>query len=516
MKKSSLLIAALFLVLVLTVGCGPTADVPAENGSPEDAEPAAPVRDDITIVIQSEPNTLDPQQSGTTFDIEIFYNIFDGLVRLDRNHAVVPSLAESWEISDDNLTYTFVLREGVKFHNGEEFTADDVVFTIERGRESPFLATYYENIGDVTRIDDYIVEIQLTEPFAPLIRVLAMPLFSILNETAVEAAGDDFEREPVGTGPYMFVDWDYGNSITLTRNDDYFRGPAAIKDVLFRFIADSSTSLAALEAGEVDYTYQFPAIAISSIEENPNLSLIREESALLHMIFVNNNQEPFDNPAVRQAISYALDKNEILEVAAEGEGVITDIPVNSSTFGYTENIEGYNHDPDRAAELLADAGYPDGFSASIIASDDADRKIAEVAQFQLARVGIDLEIDMMEIGAAIDDMFSGNYDMGVLAFSNIMLDADFVSLIYDSRLADGGLNIANYNNPDADDLFEKARKETDEAARLQLYEDAFRIVVGDVAFVPLYFSYNLVGHNEALNVDYISASTLTEVYNLSW
>ncbi len=515
MKKSALFITIIFLVLILAAGCGPAAD-PVDNGSRDDAEPDVPVKDDITIVIASEPNTLDPQQSGTTFDIEVFSNIFDGLVRLDRNHDVVPSLAESWEISDDNLTYTFVLREGVKFHNGEDFSADDVVFTIERGRESPFLANYYENIGDVIKVDDYTVEIQLTEPFAPLIRVLAMPLFGILNETAAEAAGDDFEKEPVGTGPYKFVAWDFGNNITLTRNDDYFRGPAAIKDVLFRFIGDSSTSLAALEAGEIDYTYQFPAIAISSIEENPDLSLIREESALLHMIFVNNNQEPFDNPAVRQAISYALERSEILEVAAEGEGVVTDIPVNSSTFGYTENIEGYSQDIDRAAELLADAGYPDGFSASIIASDDDDRKIAEVAQFQLARVGIEIEIDMMEIGAAIEDMMSGNYDMGVLAFSNIMLDADFISLIYDSRLADGGLNIANYKNPDADDLFDRARKETDEAARLQLYEDVFRVIVEDVAFVPLYFSYNLVGHSEALNVDYISASTLTEVYNLSW
>ena len=513
-RKNLIYVLVLTLLLSLLAGCGgneKTVQVnePNETGGGVE-EPSKPVKDSVIIAIGADIATLDAHFSASATSYEVFINLYDPLIELDEvSREFVPCLAEDWEIGEDNATYIFKLKKGVKFHNGEELKASDVVFSLNRAKTSPYQASQTSQIKDVTEIDEYTVQVTVTEPFAPFL--LSMSYISILNEKAVTESGEAYGENPVGTGPYKYVRHDIGERVVLERFDEYFRGPASIKNVEYQVITDANTTVIALETGEVDFAYVIPMISRQSIVDNPELTTHEFESITFNYSIMNNEIEPFNNLLVRQAINYAVDKEAIIQIAEEGMGKVTDSIFNKHIFGYSENVKGYEYNPEKAKELLAEAGYPDGFEITL-KTMESQKKVAQIIQEDLNKIGITANVEVCEKNAYIQDIIGGNYEMGNLGIT-VGTDAEFFSIAFHST---GGLNVSKYNNPRVDALFEEAKTILDKNERIARYEELSQILVDDAVVVPLYFPTKAYAAHKDLKIRYIDSGGTAKLIDMSW
>lgn len=513
-NKKIIYVLVLVLLLSLIAGCGQTNNQNEENevsktsaGSEGSSEP---VKDSVVIAIEADVTTFDPHYSASTTNGNVYTNIYNTLVELgESSDEIIPCLAEDWEISEDNTIWTIKLNKGVKFHNGEELKASDVVFSLNRAKASPYLASQTSQIKDVKEIDDYTVQVALTEPYAPFL--LSMHQVYILNEKAVTEGGEAYSENPVGTGPYKFVRHDIAERIVLERFDEYFRGPASIKNVDYKVITDPNTTLIALETGEVDFAYVIPMISRQSIIDNPELTTHEFESIRLSYTIMNNEIEPFNNLLVRQAINYAVDKESIVQIAEEGMGEVTNSIFNKQIFGYSENVKGYEYNIEKAKELLTEAGYPDGFEVSLKTMEGSTKKVAEIIQEDLNKIGITAKVEVCEKNAYIQDIMAGNYDMGILGVT-VGTDAEFFSRCF---LSTGALNVSKYNNPRVDELFSEGKEILDKEERLKIYEELAQILVDDAVIVPLYFPIWVYAADKDLKIRHIDCGTV-KVVDLSW
>jgi len=321
MKKNRKLLMLLSLILafaVTIVGCSSptTSDAP---GSSEDEK--GPVKDILIVAQGADAKTLDPHGSNDQPSSRVIKQINESLVLQDENMELQPGLADSWEKIDE-LTFEFKLKQGVKFHNGEELKASDVKFTLLRALESPNVGHIVGaiNADGIEIVNDYTIRLATTEPFAPLLAHLAHTGASILNEKAVTEAGDDYGQNPVGTGPFKFVKWTNGDSIELTRNDDYHGELAKVKDLTFRNISEATNRTINLETGEVDIAYDILPSDVKRVDADKDLTLYRDVNLSTTYIGFNTQKAPFDDARVRQAINYAVDAESIIEAVMEGVG----------------------------------------------------------------------------------------------------------------------------------------------------------------------------------------------------
>src|SRR5690606_37102252 len=299
----------------------------------------------------------------------------------------------------DELTYEFKLREGVKFHNGEPFKASDVKFTFERlldpdtRADAKFLL---EVIDEVQVIDDYTVRIKTKAPFSPILAHLAHPVAAILNEKAVKEAGDAYgTRVAVGTGPFRLVSWVSQSHLILARFDDYGGEKATVSQLVIRAIPERTVRATELETGNVDIAYDLEPVDRMRLEFDPNIKLFMTESLSASYIGFNVQKPPFDDVRVRQAINYAIDVEPLVDVIYSGQAVQAFGPLSAQVFGAHTDLESYPYDPQKARELLAEAGYPNGFRTSIWTNDNPLRiQIAEVVQQYLADVGIQADVEV--------------------------------------------------------------------------------------------------------------------------
>ncbi|HBW38700.1 ABC transporter substrate-binding protein [Desulfosporosinus sp. BICA1-9] len=503
--KGKMLAYLLVLALLVTMvsGCGGT-------GTTAKTQPDKPVKDLIVLAINADMGSLDPLHTSTIVDNMIFKNIYDSLVNNDKSGGFVPSLAENWTVADDGVSYTFKLKKGVKFQNGEEFKASDVVFTVNAAMKSPYLASIMDPIKDAAALDDYTVKFNLKYAYSPFLLVLTR--IYMLNEKAVTGAGNNYGQNPVGTGAYKFVKHDSGQRVVLERYDGYFNGPAPIKNVEFKVITDSNTTQIALESGEIDFAFGVPAISIQGIKANKALATHEFDAIHLTFVILNNTVKPFDNKLVRQAINYAIDKDALIQIVLEGMGKNAQSILNKLTFGYSENIKGYEYNPEKAKELLAQAGYPNGFKISFKTMDGPLKKGAEVIQENLSKIGVTTSIEMCEQNAFNKDMMSGNYEMGNMGITLIQ-DADSWDLVLKTK---GGYNWERYSNPKVDELFSQGKKLTDKNERLAKYEKLVQIVNDDAPLVPLFHKMGIYFSRKDLKVGYIDASGYLKVAEMSW
>ena len=502
MKKRMLamIMAVLMLMSVLTA-CGNSANAGDSTGN----------KDAVSIAISSDMGSLDPLHTSGGTDFQIYRNIFDALVKEGPN-GVEPALAEDWTMSDDGLSYTFVIRKGVKFHNGEELKASDVVFSISTAQRSPYWADHTASIKQAVATDDNTVVVELNYPYAPFL--LAMTSVCIVPEAAYTAAGDSFAQSPIGTGPYKFVSYKTGQSISLTRFDDYYGEPAAIRDVMFQVITESSTALISLETKQVNFAMDLAMSQVKVAESNPEFRVEELESSGLDCLLMNNTVAPFDDLRVRQAFNYAINKENVIAIAQEGIAQPADSPFNKTYFGYSDQIKGYEYNVEKAKSLLADAGYPDGFEVTLKTTDSmALTKDAQSIQEELRQIGVTVKIEMMEGNAYLQDIFNGNYQLGTMSVSSSIADIDN----WDQFLTtDGGMNIFKYSNPRVDELFKEARVSSDDAFRKAKYEELTQIVVDDAAMVPLYFTVRTYIADKNLQVSYADGVHGVAAYSLSW
>ena len=453
--------------------------------------------------------SLDPGIVTDGESFKVTQNLFETLLNFgEQDTTIHPGLAKEWVVSDDGLTYTFTLQEGVKFHDGTDFNAEAVIKNVNRwkgGTEEDF---YYFNsmfkaegadiITDVKADGDYTVIFTLSRPQAPFLKNLAMSPFGIASPTAFEAAGDKFGDNPVGTGPFKFTEWKRTESITIEKNPDYWQqGLPKLDKVIFLSIPDNSTRLNALITGQIDLADGINPSDGKTVEGNADLQLIERPSMNIGYLGLTSTRPPFDNKLVRQAVNYAINKQAIVDAFFEGRAQVAANPMPPSISGYNEAIEPYPYDPEKAKALLAEAGY-DGKEIELWAMpvprpympDGA--KVAEVIQKNLEDVGIKSKIVTFEWATYLDKAKKGEADAFMLGWTGDNGDADnFIYTLLDKDNI-GSNNYSYYSNDEVHDLLIKAQSETDENVRIDLYKKAQEIIHEDAPWVPLAHSTPLL------------------------
>lgn len=491
-RKLLLLVSIMLAFALIVVGCGKTSTTDKTDGD----NVAEDTKDTLIVAQGADAKTLDPHGSNDQPSSRVIKQINTTLILQDENMELQPGLAESWEEIDE-LTFEFKLREGVKFHNGEDFKASDVKFTLLRALESPNVGHIVGAIDPegIEIVDDHTIRISTKEPFAPLLAHLAHTGASILNEKAVTESGDDYGQNPVGTGAYKFVKWVNGDSIELTRNDDYFGDLPAIKDLVFRNISEGTNRTIELETGGIDIAYDILPTDLSRVEGNDELTLARDVNLSTTYIGFNVDKKPFDDIRVRQAINYAIDAEGIIDAVMEGVGAQANGPLGPNVWASNQNLEPYGFDVEKAKELLADAGYPDGFKTTIWTNDNQTRMdIAEIVQNQLKAIDIEVEVQVVEWGAYLDGTANGEHDMFILGWVTVTGDPDYglYALFHSSQFGDAG-NRTFYANEKLDSLLDEARKSADSDSREAAYMEAQEIVRNEAPWIFLNSGENLTG-----------------------
>ncbi|MFN2363444.1 MAG: ABC transporter substrate-binding protein [Halarsenatibacteraceae bacterium] len=429
-------------------------------------------------------DTLDPAYASGFDAGDMASKIFDGLVRFDyHSNDIVNSLAESWEASNENQTFVFKLREGVEFHNGRELTAHDVKYTFDRLYDpevaSPGTWVFSmikgtdaaldgetDGLEGVTVIDDYTVQFDLDYPFGLFVTHLTLPYGFIVPEEVVNEHGDQFSQNPVGTGPWVFESWDHDDELVLKANEDYFDGRPYVDEVIYRVIPQSITDIAEFEAGNLDYTgipVEERERWLNNEEWEPYTYSMAELSS--YYIALNQDFEPLDDPLVREAIDYAIDSEQITE-ALFSHYVAAKDAIPEGMDGGSPNSE-FNYDPDRARELLAEAGYPDGFELELwVSSGTNPVRAGGVVQAMLTQVGIDVELVKNDWSVFFDTVRKGNAPSYYLSWWADYADPyNFLQALY----ASDGSRI-NYENVVVDEILEEMGRTTSVETRVELSE----------------------------------------------
>ena len=373
---------------------------------------------ELVVAVPAEPPQLDPTtNAAAAIDQIVNHNIYEGLVMTDSKGNIVPGLAESWDISDDGLVYTFYLRKGVKFHDGHELTSADVVYTFERNRNPETGVPhpeYYATIESIEALGDYTVQFTLSQVTAQFLATLGLGDSVVLPN----GAGEELKNQPNGTGPFKFVEWVAGDHITLERFEDYWQADIPYLDEgIFKFIPDPSAALAALQAGNVDVVVRMDAAAALTIREAPGLKVISGPQNLVQIMAINNSREPFNDVRVRQAIAYAINKDEVIQGTMFGYGTPIGSHLTPVSPYYIDLNWMYPYDPEKAQELLAEAGYPGGFEATLRLPQPYDLhiKTGEVIADQLERVGIKLNLEIIEWGRWLEEVHkNADYDLTII------------------------------------------------------------------------------------------------------
>lgn len=426
----------------------------------------------------AEPDSLDPYKSAASDTEAVMHNVFEGLVGYDETGAIIPAIASSWDISAEGTVYTFHLRDDVTFHNGQHLTSRDVAYCyglLSGLSGSDPLSSKFTVVTDISTPDDYTVVLTLDHQDAAFLQ---------LNRIAIIPEGyTESETSPVGTGPYRFISYTPGQRIVLERFDDYYdkEKMPAIKRAEFYIISDESTAVTALDSGQLDIA-NISAVNAPVLEGRFDIYSFPQNMVCLFAM--NNSVAPFDNILVREAISYAIDKDEIILGAFAGYGTKL-YTAFSPVMGYYYNdslSSLYPHDEAKAKELLAEAGYPNGFSFTITVPSNYQQHIdtAQIISEQLRKIGITATIKLVEWGTWLEDVYNNaRYETTIVGLSG-KLDPNDILIRYTS---DYRRNFVRYNNSEYDALITAAATETDEAKRAELYKEAERVIAEDAASV---------------------------------
>ena len=470
-KKYVVLAACLILAVIAFTGC-------------RRAAPTAQVKDTVVVAMAAGPAQLDPSMTNDQPSSRVMKQIYDTLINLDEDMAPVPSLAERWvfenDANGDPTRLRLFLKRGVRFHNGDELKASDVRFTLERAARSPHIGHITGMIQGVEAVNDYEVLVTLPYPFAPILNHLAHTATSITNERAVTSSGDaGHSRNPVGTGPMRFVSWTEGSHIDLTRWDQYHGDAPRIQNITFRFITDPATRLLELETGGVDIYIDLIPSDISRVQAHRDLQVVRDMNLSTNYVGFNVRMAPFNDVRVRQAIIHAIDLEALVRNVYAGVGSIARGPINSMVWASAaDRLPPYEYNPARARQLLAEAGYPNGFSTSIVLNETTQRMdTAEIVQNMLAQVGINVDVRIMEWAAYLDLTARGDHEMYILGWVCVTGDPDYgLHATFHTENFGAAGNRSFYSNPEVDRLLDAARRETNLATREQLYYDAQVII----------------------------------------
>lgn len=504
MKKRLLRILATVLAMtsiLALVACGGTNNGGSSNSGNSDAgsgDGAATGYKDTLIWAQgADVTSLDPHQGKETPAVEVTCQIFDTLVVVNpETNEIEPQIAESWEQVDE-LTYVFKIRQGIKFHDGSDLTAEDVKFSLDRAINSAAVSYIVDFIDTVTVDDEYTVTVKTKAPFAPALRNLAIPFAAIVPKAVVEADEAAFILNPVGSGPYQFVEWKQNDHVTLKAFDDYYAGKPATENLIMKVIPETSQRSIALETGEIDLAYDMAVNDVAKLKDSTELTVYEIPSLTCWYISMNMNKEPFNNPLVREALSYAIDRQLIIDTINAGSGQPADAIIAPGVFGYySTGVREY--DPEKAKELLAEAGYPDGFETSLWVNDNQSRiEMCQAMQNMFQQIGVECAVEVLEFGSFISRTTAGEHDMAYFGWTTSSADADYsyYSLEHSTQQGAAG-NRSFIADPEVDALIEEARTNSDEATRTELYKE-LAIKLDEINNnIPVFYSSINVGASQ--------------------
>ncbi|WP_370046348.1 MULTISPECIES: ABC transporter substrate-binding protein [Salipiger] len=456
----------------------------------------------VLIVGQiAEPKALDPAAVTAVNDFRILMNVYDGLVRYKSGTLEVePALATAWEISEDGTEYTFTLREGVTFHDGSPFNAEAVVFNFERmlNEDHPYhdtgpfpLAFFFSSVSSVEAVDDLTVKFTLSEPYAPFLSNLAYPTGLIVSPAAVEQHGADFGRNPSGTGAFTFAEWRSNEAVVVEANPDYWDGAPDLEAVVFRPITDANTRTAEMLAGGIDMMVEVPPVALSQFQGD-GFQVFEQAGPHVWFLILNAKEGPFADKRVRQAANYAINKEALVNDVLEGTAEVAAGPTPPAfAWAYNEALEPYPYDPEKAKELIAEAGA-EGAELTFYVTEGGSGMLDPVAmgtaiQADLNAVGLDTTIETYEWNTFLGQVnpgLEGKADMAEMAWMTNDPDTlPFLALRTEAWPDKGGFNSGYYSNPEVDELLEKARVATDQDERAALYKQMQEIVQEDAPWV---------------------------------
>ncbi|MED1783073.1 ABC transporter substrate-binding protein [Brevibacillus fortis] len=519
MKKRvlSATMTSLVALAMLIAGCAstPTTQAPAEQPKTETpapaAEPAKTGPKQLIVGRGADTKGLDPitQTDGETF--KVTENVMDTLIGFaDGSTELAPSLAEKWEVSPDGLVYTLTLRSGVKFHDGTDFNAEAVKYNFERWSDkshpqhSPEGFEYYISqfggykgdanhvIKSVEAVDPTTVKFTLTRPLAPFLANLAMSPFAIGSPEALKKDVKKFNEHPIGTGPFKFVEWKRNDTITLEKNPDYWsKGYPKLDKLVFKVIPENTARLTALASGEIDLMDGLNTDDMPAVKDNKDLQLFLRPTNNIGYIGFNVEKKPLDNPKVREAIAYAINKPEIVTAFFDGVGQPAVNPMPKTMWGHNNDIKDREFNLDKAKQLLAEAGHPNGFKIKFWAMPvprpymPEGVKIAEAIQQDLKKIGIDAEIVTMEWATYLEKTRLGEQEMFMLGWTGDNGDPDnFLAVLLDKNSI-GSNNYTRWANDEASQLMMKAQSTPVQAEREKLYKQVQEIIFKDVPMVPL-------------------------------
>ncbi len=456
---------------------------------------AGEARDSLTVAHLCDAKTLDPIGTNDVVSSGIDLHIYDTLLTLGTQGELVPQLAESYEVIDPT-TYKFSLRHGVTFHNGEPFTAKDVKYTFERAK-TPLGASirqYVDDIDSVEVVDDFTVIFRLKRPFAPFLCTLTCAAGSIVNQKAVEAAGDNYGMNPVGTGPFVLKSWARGDKIVLERYDGYWGTKPAYKTLVVRSVPEAVNRTIELESGAADIAYYVSPSDIKRVEENPKLSLLRTMDNTTTYMGFNCAKAPFDNPKVRIAVSMALDTIGIQRAAWRGVGKAPIGPVAPGVRYSSKNFVPHVQDVEGAKKILAEEGVALPMTAEIWTNDRKERvDMATIIQSQLEEIGIHVEIKVLEWGSYLENLKRGTHDMFLLGWPAAAPDPDFaLTGVFHSSMA-GATNFAFFKDAEVDRRLDEGRGMEDGPDREAVYEAVQQRIDALCPWVYLHNDEQIVG-----------------------
>lgn len=495
-KRMAVLLAALALSGVCSFGAM------ADSG-----------KTDLVIAVDADIETMHPANYSTTEEVNILNQVYDTLMYMNPNgeEDPEPRIAESYEISEDGLDYTFHLRTDVKFHDGNPVTAKDVVASIETYKASEYQGSQISMLSSVEALDDQTVVCHLDSPYAPFLRGILAPY--IFEASYQEEDPDGFVNAPIGTGPYKFVSRAAGSNVVLEANEDYYRGAPAIKQVTFEVIPENTTKAIALQTGEVNFA-EIDSSVLAQLEANPAINVERVNQSGFAYVSMNTEKEPFNNVAFRQAVNYAINRENIVAVCYDNNAEINSNICAKERFGYSEDQFQYTYDPDKAAELLAEAGIETPYDLGTLLVAEKYSNLATVLQQDLKNVGLNVDIAIEEFNSYIGDLTSGNYDITAL---NMTLEGDTQSLemAFTSDYI-GTANNARYSDAEMDQLFDDARVEVDTEKRLEIFNTIFNKAQDEAIYAVIGNPLTLYAYNAELSAPEFAFEAYYFLYDFAW
>lgn len=496
MKKKLL---ALFLALVMVgavlPGCGDGSKGPGGQGN--NGETGEPVKGgEITVgIAQDLDDSLDPHQTVAAGTREVLFNIFEGLVKPNSDGEMIPAVAEKYELSEDGTTYTFTLRDGVKFHNGQTVTAEDVVYSINRcaavpeGQEKPLVAAF-SAVRSVEALDEKTVTVTIAQR--------DLEFISYMTAAIIPAGYADQATAPVGTGPFRFVSRTPQENFIMERFEDYWGTPAWLDKVTYKICENADALVMNLNGSSIDLCAHLTSAQAAQL--NSNFKVLEGTMNLVQAIYLNNQAKPFDNQLVRQALCYAIDRQGIMDMVADGHGTAVGSSIYPAFTKYflPELVDKYPHSVEKAKELLAQAGYPNGFDMTISVPNNYQPHMdtAEVVAEQLREAGIRVTIQPVEWSTWLDTIYNGRQ------FQATVVGVDAANMTARAMLerftSDYAKNFINYSNPAYDALFQQAINATDEATQTDLYKQMETMLADTAANVYIQDLSDLVAMRQDL------------------